>query len=299
MFVVNPAAGSGRAKRVWPEFENALSIHYETRFTDGSGHATELTKRALQDGIDTVVAVGGDGTLNEVLNGFFEDGELINPDARLGMIPLGTGSDWARSSKRPAPEPATVDGWLQGSGRACDVGRVICVDGQGRKVTRYFLNVADAGFGAEVAATTNRASKALGPHVAYLSGLLKTLVRFKARTMRLTADDTTREMTSVLVAAVAIGRYFGGGMQIAPEARLDDGLFDVVVIEGMTKPEIVFNLPRLYNGRILEHPKVTCLRGQQVRIESDVATRLEVDGEQPGWLPATFTVLPQALNVIY
>lgn len=297
--VVNPAAGNGAAARKWPKIHKQLNASldkFSIEFTKGAQDATRITKEALLDGYQTVVAAGGDGTTNEVVNGFFENDQLINPQASLGFISLGTGEDWPRTlGSRDIME--AVRTLREDRTQACDVGLVRCRDIKGNPVTRYFINVADAGFGAAVAARVNRSTKLFGSLISYLSGLLRTLAKYKNHPVIIKIDDFYEKEIALFSVAVANGQFFGGGMWIAPQAKFDDGLFEVVVIEELSRIEVLANIKKIYDGTLSKHPKVHCFQAKTVRLESDSEVLIETDGEHPGILPVTFEILPGALKI--
>ncbi len=299
--IVNPAAGSQTVSKKWPTLNQTLRIilgEVAADFSRGMGDATQSARRAILDGYETIVAVGGDGTINEVVNGFFENGRLLNPAARLGILSMGTGDDLVRSLATPK-KLEDAAGRIRGQRvRKCDLGRLTCQGHDGRPVTRYFINIADAGFGAMVAETVSRSTKALGPFFSYLTGLVRTMAVYKNQPMQIQVDETYLAEAPVSCVVVANGQFFGSGMWIAPEARFDDGLFDVVIIGDMTRREIVTNIHKIYNGKLANHPKVTCLRGKQIKLNSPSEVWIEADGEQTGKLPATFEILPSVLNII-
>lgn len=298
--IINPVAASGRTKAIWPAYLDALQgagIAFEAVQTTHSGHATELARRALHDGWTWIVAVGGDGTVNEVVNGFFEQERLINPEAVLAVVPQGTGTDFART----APLPRSPKDFLRSvqlrHTRRIDVGRLRCLGPDGDAVQRYFVNIADLGFGGTVAAKVNGYAKVLGSFLAYVSGLLYVLVSFKNPKVNLRLDDGAPQQGRFFAVIAANGQYFGGGMWIAPQAMLDDGVFDFALIEDVSKLEVVRNLRRLYRGTLHEHPKAIYLRGRKLEAWSDETVLIDMDGEMPGRLPATFELLPASLQL--
>jgi YegS/Rv2252/BmrU family lipid kinase len=303
-FIINPVSGGGRACNLWPEIKEYLTsqgIEFSFNFTGSSGQAIEMTQAALRLGEDIVVAVGGDGTVNEVLNGFFDDGKEINPSARLGVIPAGTGSDWCRTAGIPPNSRAAVQVLLSRRTSSFDVGKITCsfTKDDGGTVSRYFLNAADAGFGAAVVDAIAGTSRLLGNRGAYFWGLLSSLFRNINVDFEVRLDGREIANGKHIVVVAANGRFFGGGMHIAPQADARDGLIDVVLIGDMQKFEVVRNLGKLYGGRIAEVRKVTMARGQRLEIASESRVGVEVDGELVGTLPACFEILPKGINLIH
>ncbi len=298
--VVNPRSANGRTGKRWPAMGAPLREAvgaYTLLLTEAPGHATELVRQALREGHDRIISVGGDGTHNEVVNGFFEDESLINPDASLAIVPAGTGSDLARTLRLPwgvDALPYVVDGRYT----RADVGRVRYTTPDGEQDVRYFINIADFGAGGEVVKRVNRTSKFFGGFLSFLWGSVSTLVSYENPEIQIEIDgvELGGRINNVMVAN---GQYYGGGMHVAPHARLDSRAFDVYVIGDVGKTEAVVNLPKLYRGRLLRKPdKVRYFRASRVLADSSQEVLLNLDGEQPGRLPATIQLLPSVLNVV-
>lgn len=301
--VVNPHSGNGATGRRFDEIArevNAAIGEFAKAFTERPGHATEIARRAVQDGYECVVAVGGDGTTNEVANGLLDEkGSLVRPGVALGVIPRGTGGDfrktfgWSSSLSEAA--------WrLRGDAvRAIDAGRIGFVDHSGAPCTRYFVNIASAGISGLVDREVNRASKALGGRVSFAIGSAKALVRYRDVALRVSFDGGTPRTAPSTLVAVGNGQYFGGGMWIAPKAVPDDGVFDVTQWTGIRLRDFVFKSRALYDGSHVDLPQAKCSRAKTVRLEAegDALVLLDVDGEQPGRLPATVEILPLALRL--
>ena len=281
------------ARRLESEFGSAAMA-----WTRYPWHATQLTRDALSNGYETIVSVGGDGTLNEVVNGFFVNGKQINTSARLGIISTGTGADFAKTIGLARGIDAGLDRLSRNSVKRCDVGRVTSHSTQNVREERYFINVADAGFGGVAAAFVNRGTKAFGGPVSYLLGLVKTLAVYRNHGLHIKVNndyDRTGAINSVIVAN---GQYFGGGMWIAPQALLDDGAFEIIIIGNVSNWEILANTHRLYKGTITDHPKVTSLKGTKISLHSDELVAIEADGEIAGTAPVTFELVPGAINLV-
>ncbi|MFQ5864458.1 MAG: diacylglycerol/lipid kinase family protein [bacterium] len=299
--VVNPVAGNYTVAKNWSDLcktlKNVLG-DFSAEFTKDILDATTITRRALLEGYETIVALGGDGTINEVVNGFFKNDKLINPQASFGVIAMGTGGDWVKSFETPANLDHAASLILDHRITKCDVGLLKCQGLDGYPVSRYFMNVADAGFGGTSAQLVNKSTKALGPFFAYLTGLLRTLAVYKNKPIQIEIDDSYAQDQIANSVVIANGQFFGGGMWIAPQAKIDDGLFEVVIIGDVSKTEVLANIYRLYNGTLAKHPKVQSLQGKKVTLNSDSEVLIEADGEQPGKLPATFEILSRVLNCI-
>jgi diacylglycerol kinase (ATP) len=302
--IVNPRSGGGKTAQRWPEVERQLREalpEFDSVHTDGPGSATTLARRALAEGVEQIVAVGGDGTVSEVVNGFFEGERSLAPDAVLALVMLGTGGDFRRSLGFPGTIDAYVRGLLEGPVRPIDVGRLTFVDHQGRTATRYFDNIASFGMSGAVVNAVNRAtfSKRFGGKFAFKWASVVTGMRHENQRVRLRVDDHFDQEVVFSTIAVCNGRYFGGGMHVAPKARLDDHVFDATIWGDFSVWEFLKHNAKLYDGTHVELPKV-----QQVSGRKFVATPvgegnidLDVDGEAPGRLPATFEVVPGALRV--
>jgi YegS/Rv2252/BmrU family lipid kinase len=308
MLVCNPVSGMGRGREHLAAVERTLreaDVPYRSALTQGRGHAAELARSAGGAGCGTVVAIGGDGTLFEVVNGVMgasgeEPPEMAstNPVA-VGLIGAGRGSDFARSAGVPSDVEAAVRRLVSGRSQVVDVGHVAYRAFSGERRRRYFINAAGMGFDAEVALRANRAPRVMGGTIPYLSSLATTLVRYHNKQVSASLDGGRVEWQARISSiVVANGQFFGGGMKIAPEASLSDGEFEVVVLGDLGKVDLVRNVPRVYDGSHVTHPKVSMDRARQVSIESPQRLLLQADGEVLGTAPATFTVVPAALRVI-
>ena len=300
--IVNPCAAGGETARRWPELESLLQRSLgpvTTRFTRAPGSGTTIARELLRQGYDLLVAVGGDGTINEVANGFFEQDRLIRPEARLGILPLGTGGDFRRTLGIPANPAQAVEILAQGIPLPIDVGKVSFQTAKGTRENRYFVNMVSFGMGGLVAARSKNALRRLGGKAAFLWATLVTFLSYRGKQVELKIDDA-REGLPFLVTNVAVGngQFHGGGMRPCPTAKLDDGIFEVTVIDYAGAVELIRSLPVLYSGEIYQHPKVHHLRASTLAAESVVATHIEVDGEALGRLPLQVSILPQRLPVL-
>ncbi len=304
LLVVNPRAGAGRARKRVPALERALreaNAQFETALTSGPGDATGLVRDAIRAGLAGVAVVGGDGTLNEAVNGFFhEDGTPIETDAWLGPLPCGTGGDFRKTIGITKDAGAMVTRMLWARPRPIDVGWLTFRDHEGREVARAFLNIASFGMGGLVDQMVNAGPKWMGGTPAFLLGSLRAMARYSKRRVRIAVDDGPAREADIVNVAVANGQFFGGGMHIAPEAEIDDGLFDVVGLEDLSRLEQATLAPHLYRGTLLGRPGVTHARGRRVVAEpADFLgpVLLDVDGEAPGALPAIFELRPGAVRL--
>lgn len=299
--IVNPRSADGTTGTQWPRFARMFEhagIHAETRFTEGPRHATELVREGLRAGHRLIVIVGGDGSINEAVNGFFEpDGTPIAPEAELGIVCRGTGCDYIKSHGIPKREDEAIAVLKRGRSRAVDVGSIRFQDASGLQRQRFFCNIAEAGLGGAVVERVNQRSKRLGGFASFLLSTLTTFTTYRNSPMTVSFDGGPPETLVAADLVVGIGSYFGGGMRVLPDARLDDGLFDVLVMGDFDRSEFFSNIWRVYRGTHLTHPKIRHLRAQTVTVDSPAPLLLEVDGELAGVAPATFTLLPGALRV--
>lgn len=296
--IVNPVAENGRVGKNWPRIAELLrerQVPFSHDLTEAIGHATQLTRQAVSDGYRTIVANGGDGTLNEVLNGLVAD-SAIDPGLSLGIIPGGTASDFVRTLGFPQGDEAACDRIITGRTKLVDFGEMTYGSGENQN-TRYFLNVAGSGFDGEVAEDTNRRSKALGGTIPYLTALLIGLLTYRNKHVEVSLDDQSFSqcVNSVIVCN---GRYFGGGMHIGPNACLDDGIFDVIILGDLGRIEFLANVPRVYKGTHLTHPKVASFRSKEVRVTSQEPMFIQAEGELIGEAPVTFRMLPGGLRFL-
>jgi YegS/Rv2252/BmrU family lipid kinase len=296
--IVNPVAANGAVGKNWPQvrdFLQAEGVEFDAVLTEEPRHAIRLARQALDDGYRTIVAVGGDGTLNEVLNGLVEEG-AVDPEVALGIIPWGTGADFSRTLGIPRDYMGAGRQLLRFETQLVDLGRITCLR-EGREVVHYFINAAGLGFDGEVAELANRFPKVLGGTITYLTCLFISLLTYRNKSVELSFDGqhVRGRINSVIVCN---GRYLGGGMFMAPEASFDDGIFDVVILGNLNKLEVVANLPRVYKGTHLTHPKVSLCHAREVHIEARERMFLQAEGELIGEAPATFQIIPRALKVL-
>jgi YegS/Rv2252/BmrU family lipid kinase len=242
--------------------------------------------------------VGGDGTLNEVVNGLVRSGGT----AELATIPLGTGMDFVRTYGIPTSFDDAVRTAVRGVPRTIDVGRVSYREWSGAEADRYFANVGSVGMSAAVAQRANGMSKALGGKATFFYALVRVFLEWQNTEVSVELDgadggEVTRRDARMHDVIVANGQWHGGAMWLAPEARPDDGLFDVVLIGDITKRDFVTTAPKIYKGTYLAHAKVELLRSSTVTVDASGRLPIELDGEQVGTTPARFEIVPHALRV--
>ena len=308
LVIVNPASASGATGRAWPQLASDLRTHFgafNCAFTEKAGDGQLIAAREAGQGRGLIIACGGDGTISEVANGILDSGA----DAELGILPSGTGGDLRRTLKIPGRAADAAAMLRYGQSVRMDVGRVEFQGRAGARAKRYFLNVASCGMGGEVirrveensAGWLATASRRIGGgQLSYALASLQTTVAFNKPTLSIQLDDRREFHLVVANLCVANARYFGGGMKIAPEAKLNDGLLDVVAVGDLSAVEILTNVYKLYLGTHLGLQKVQHTLARRIRVDvtdSAEVVSVEIDGELLGTLPATFEILSRALRV--
>lgn len=321
--IANPEARAGLVRKEWPLIERLLRAslpELDFAFTEGPAHATLLAREAIKNGWEMIVAVGGDGTLNEVVNGFFEktdidrayrvDDEgwvvakdntprLINDQAVLGLIPMGTGGDFRRTIGLMGGLADTIEHLRGRSTRVIDLGQVGFLDTSGRLTNRLFINIAAAGLSGLVDKHVNSTWKGLGGSASFIWGTFRAFVTWKNIEIQVRLDDTTEYQGPMQNLIVANAEYFGAGMWAAPGAQVDDGQFQVVFMGDLGRRESLQTLPRMYQGSQFISKDIWRKPARRVsaRVVGDIPFLLDIDGEAPGSLPATWTIHPQALRL--
>jgi diacylglycerol kinase (ATP) len=283
----NPSAGRGALRRHADEIVRALGDAV-MQPTEHPGHAVELARAARADGVELVVAAGGDGTVHEVVNGLLADG----PDGRkpmLGVVPLGSGCDYVKTFGIPQDLGGALARLTAGTAKRVDAGRIEYDGG-----SRYFVNIAEVGIGAECVDRAARLPRRLGGAV-YLAGFLLTLPRYRKRRATIDIDGRAEEVDLTNLVC-AIGQVFGGGMRVAPNADPSDGRFDVQIQTG-SKLDYVRGIPKVYRGTHIPHPRIREDRGATLQIRCSPPALIEADGEVLGRTPATFRIIPNALEL--
>ncbi len=294
--IVNPAAGAGKTAKKWPQILRLLKstgLSFEHDLTEAPGHAIELASAAAKKGYELIVSVGGDGTINEVVNGLHAAGSA--GDVVLGIISTGTGSDYIRTIGVPREPREACQCLLHPRKLTVDLGLAEYVS-NGQTVKRLFVNFAGLGFDAEVVKATTQRFKSLGSTPSYLLGLLSTFLFYRNQEVSLQLDGTIAHRKVCTIVA-SNGKYGGGGMFIAPQADPTDGFLDILTIDDLSKLDLLRSLPRVYQGTHLTHPKVTVRKVKEIYIQAKRQIHLQADGELLGETPARFQVLPAALTV--
>ncbi len=309
LVIVNPASADGATREKWPKIASDLRTHFgafTVAFTEAVGHARELAAEAAKQGTKLIFACGGDGTISEVANGIIDSSR----EAELAILPGGTGSDFRRTIGLPTNIAAAARALRDGRTRVIDAGRVTFVNDTSERETRFFVNVASFGMSTAVLdrAASGEARKwipAFAPRkisskLSYATATVQTTLQSSPTEIYLQLDDHAERRMRVAEVAIANAKYYGGAMKIAPDAKIDDGLLDVVTIGDASAFRILSNAPRLYLGAHLRMNEVTHALARQVvarAVKKDDVVRVELDGEVLGRLPATFDVVPRALRV--
>ena len=301
MVIVNPKAGSGRGLKDWPIISNQMynsNLHFTCLFTEHKYHAVELTVKAINDGFRNIVAVGGDGTIHEVVNGIFIQKAVPTTEISLAVIPAGTGNDWIRMFGISKTYSGAVRSLVEKRTVLQDVGKVEFYETR-VKHTRYMANVAGLGYDAVVNLKYNdlKDDGKYGRGL-YLRSTFHTFLGYTAIKFRIKTDVELFYKGMVFSGAVGIGKYNGGGMQQTPNAQIDDGLMDLTIIKKISKLRIARNFKLLYTGNIYSIPKVLHAQAKKNEIETWPETRIEIDGEAVGTSPFIFELVPQCIRVV-
>jgi YegS/Rv2252/BmrU family lipid kinase len=301
--IVNPAAHKGGAAKRWSAIEAELTARlgpFKPHFTQAPGHATELARGALAEGARRIVAVGGDGTVNEVLNGLLDSsGRLTAADAVLCPVPAGTANELCRALGYLADPRRAYDAAASDATRAIDLLHVRCAGLDGRPVERFGYLIVSLGAAATISHRTSQSrwAKKLGG-IAYLLMTPPVTLGYRNRAVAITVDGVPQGTRPIFTAMVANTENGGGGMKLMPGARFDDGILDLIEMGDITPLAMLTTvLPKVYSGSHVHHPKVRVSRGTSFRFDSGVDTLVDVDGETVGRLPLEVSVIPKAFVV--
>jgi len=298
--IVNKTAGGGKTERDWPEIEQYLhkyEIKFEPYFTTRRLHAAIIARNVIKEGYSRIIVVGGDGTMNEVINGLFSQGHMQTTEVMLGMISVGTGNDWAKMFNIPKGYEEAVRTIKEQRTFIQDAG-LVQYHKNGKAWNRYFINIAGMGFGARVVERTNRMKdKGRSSSMLYFYNMLASLIAYKAQKADIEIDGKSFKR-NIFNVHVGIGKYNGGGMIQLPHAIADDGLYSITLIKKIGKLNLLVNMKRLYNGKIVNHSRVETYMGQTVQIAGSRKLQIETDGETLGQGPASFKIIPKSVQVI-
>ncbi len=303
LFIVNPQAARGLLGKQWGKIAKTLKQsfgHFEVALTGKAGDATRFARDAAKlYSKPLIVSVGGDGTLNECVNGLIADDALINKKSILGILPLGRGSDFARMLGVSRDPKQALLNLKSGEELLVDVGKAVYTNKTGKTQCRYFMNVASLGVSGTVVEYSNKAPKALSPKLSYLYSVFRGIVNYQSQAIEFNYPKSKKQ-ENLLMMLVCNGRYFGSGMNIAPHAKLDDGKLDVTVIQEIGLLDMIRHLPKLYTGSFLSMPQVHTFKTPNIEItplKKHQTCLVELDGDMVGTLPAKFEVLPRLLKI--
>ncbi len=300
-FVINPVSGAQKAMTVWRKIEASgmlTGIEHEVHFTGWPGHASLLTRQAMEEGIKRIIVVGGDGTLNECINGYMMCDESLRMNSDIGLVPHGTGSDWAKHHGISGNTLAALKFCLDSEPVLHDVGEVR-YSRQGGLRSRYFLNISTCGFGAVAAETANvYKSKGKGGKLVYIKAVLKHLFSFESKTITINLDGNEITEKTFLV-ATGICSSNGAGLKLCPGAVSDDGYFYVTHVGDIRVWEVLINIFGLFNGKFIKHPKVSIHKVQHLTVSTgNNEIDIEVDGEYLGKGDFEYRMHPGKLRVL-
>ncbi len=298
--IVNPNSANGSTGRHWPSIKDKLTDSlgtFDFKLTTRCGEATELAREACAKDYEMVIAVGGDGTNNEIINGFFDGERRIDPEMNFGFICSGTGGDYRKTFGWDTSVEKAIERLVGRETRPVDIGRFTYIDHKDKERLGYFVNIASFGIGGLVDYYINNSSKALGGKLSFLLNTVKAMWNYNNKPVKITVDDDDSLELDIYSVAVANGQYFGGGMHMAPEAKPDDGLFDIVVMKAFSKLEILTKGRLIYKGTHVNLPEVISMRGKKVTATSNEEVLIDIDGEHLGRLNCTFENLHQEIKL--
>jgi YegS/Rv2252/BmrU family lipid kinase len=303
--IVNPHSQGGRLGKRWLELSDTIgrAFPFDEAVTQAAGDATRLTRQALEAGAERIVAIGGDGTVNEVVNGFFDEhGAPVAPNASFALIPFGTGGDFRRTMNIPQDIHDAAAVIKANHKKKIDVGKLVLTTKSGAKTLRMFANIASFGVSGVVDRLVNESGKKFG-RLSFAVATARATWSYKNQRVQMIFDGNVSDRVEATINTVAVanGRYFGGAMKVAPDAEVDDGVFDVIAMGDFGFGDLLKSGRRLYSGTHLSMDKVTSRRARVVEaepVDPGAVVELDVDGECPGQLPARFEIVPGALWMV-
>jgi YegS/Rv2252/BmrU family lipid kinase len=299
--VLNPRSCAGKTGRrresIITEIGRRLKGDFSVCVTKEPLEATWSTRSAIQEGVELVIAIGGDGTIQEVVNGFFANGTTINPSCQLGIVCSGTAEDVAKSFALPELLIDQIEGVCGTDARAIDVGKVTYRDPSGQELERFFINECQQGIAAVVVQRVQKQRKRLGGFLGFGLAAVQTVATYREQRMTVTIDEREPVTDLFLGVVAANGGFAGGGMNFAPRARVDDGLLDVVMIHKQRIPARLVNFPKIYTGKHINLSWVSYVQGRRISVTSEEKVPVEADGELLGSVPCRIEVLPGALQL--
>ena len=299
-FIFNPVAGGGKAQKIYPDLISKCNAHfgdnYSISITKDKGEATAIATEISKNGSPLIVCVGGDGTINEVVNGLYNSGKLLNPELELGVLDCGSGRGFSQSIGLPGTFSEQFNLILNTQGKLIDIAKCTYTDRNGSKADRYFVSECQIGIGSAVVSEVLAKHKVLGGKVAFGYVALKEVFRSRKYDLKVKYNGINIKETMVGV-VVANGHSCGGGMKLTPSAKVNDGVLDLLVMHNMNIPELIQQFIKIYSGSHIKSGHFTYEQTDYVKIESDLDVRVETDGELLGSLPVEVNVVPKCLNV--
>ncbi len=297
--IVNPHSSGSKAIKLWPIIKENLEkerFDFEYEFTKGRMDAYYLTIKAIKDRYRKIIGVGGDGTINEIINGIFNQNFANPEDIIIGVIPTGTGNDWGKTIGIPNNYFQAIEVIKNGKIIEQDVGKVLYYENNEEK-RRYFVNIAGMFFDAVVTKNTNISKdKNKSGTFSYLLNLITSLFKYKPQKAKIIIDGEIIN-EKIFTMAVGICKYSGGGMMMLPDAIYNDGYFDITLIKDVPKMQVIRNIKKIFDGSFVNLKWVKQFRGKNIEIESKEKIYLEVDGENLGHTPFKFSIIEKSLNV--
>ncbi|MEW6456806.1 MAG: diacylglycerol kinase family protein [Acidobacteriota bacterium] len=299
--IINPASAGGKTRIRQTQIINELDKHFGNRYsifiTQRPLDATFSVRRAIIEGSELIIAIGGDGTIQETVNGFFFDGYLINPACQLGIINSGTGHGFAQSLGLPSEIKKQLEVICRGESRFIDVGRVVFSNKDGIAIERFFINECQAGIGGEVVKCVQSKHKKFGGLIVFGLTAFSKVFSYPGHLIAATIDNSFHTMQKLIGIAIANGKFTGGGMNLAPQAKADDGLLDILLIHEQPILQRLWNFPKIYSGQHILSSKFSYFQGKSITLNASERVFVEADGELLGFLPCTVEVIPSALKV--
>lgn len=299
--IVNPVSAGCKTKKNWPKYKKIFlnnNINLDEQFTTHPEHAIKIAEAAVKNSYDYILAVGGDGTVNEIINGIIMAGGLDDIKPKLIIFAQGTGSDLIRSLNISSDINEVIEIIKRKKVKYLDLVKAEYLAHSGEEKTRYFINVGDCGLGAEVVYRVNKSKKIIGGSFSYLLAVFTTLLKYKNKSAELVVDGKNVFSGNLSNVIIANGKYFGGGIKVAPQAELDNGKLNIILLKDLNKLSIAYNLFKAYDGEHLGHPLVESLTGENIKISAEEKIAIEVDGETVGTSPVSFSVYKQKMPIL-
>lgn len=299
--IINPSSAGGKTRKLMPRLLGAIRYRFGNQYsvfvTNSPFAATRSAREAIERGIEFLIAVGGDGTVQETVNGFFSNGSLTNPNCELGILSSGTGNGFAQSLGLCESFDKQIERLFDSSVRRLDLGKVWFRNGTDGTHLRYFVNECQLGIGGEVVKKVQKTLKRFGGRAAFALGALPTVFNYKNQPVTITLDDQSIHTCLVTGVVVANGAFTGGGMNLTPGAKVNDGFLDVLLMLDMSVAQRLISFPKIYSGTHVELPCFRLLQAKKISIKSRELVQVEADGESLGETPCTVEIVPSILPV--